>query len=233
MKDIKPVRENITVYGSVSGNYAFRNQKLVWFESTLERDFLHRIEFNDSVLDVVSQPLEIPYITRTGRESSYTPDMLVSFSSDGFYHPECVPKPILAEIKPNKKLNEDWQTLRLKFKAGMAYAKDQGWIFHIYDEFRIRDQYLSNVKFLKRFNRGQFNPEILESLSVMLQQLGHCKINELPAYLWNSEQNVLIGIQHTWHLIATKHFACEMNQPLTNQTRIWVNETKAKFFGNI
>lgn len=233
MKEIQPVRKHLTVYGSISGNYAFRNQKTIWFESTLERDFIRRLEFNDSVLDVISQPVEIPYTTIAGRASTYTPDMLVTFSSEGFYHPECVPKPILAEIKPNKKLKKDWQTLRLKFKAGMTYAKEQGWNFHIYDEKRIRDQYLENINYLKRFNKGQFNPETLERLSVMLQQLGHCKISELAAYLWNSEQHVLIGIQHTWHLIATKHFSCEMNQPLTNQTRIWFNDTNARFYGNI
>lgn len=233
MKEIQSVRKHITVYGSISGNYAFRNQKTIWFESTLERDFIRRMEFNDSVLDIISQPVEIPYVTATGRASTYTPDMLVSFSSDGFYHPECVPKPMLVEIKPNKKLQEDWDTLRLKFKAGIAYAKQQGWLFHIYDENRIRDQYLDNVNYLKRFNKGQFNDDILERLSKMLEQLGHCKICELAAYLWSSEQNVLIGIQHTWHLLAKKHFSCEMNQPLINQTLIWVNDTKAKYYGDI
>lgn len=233
MKEIQPVRKHNIVYGSISGNYAFRNKKIIWFESTLERDFIRRLEFNDAVLDVISQPVEIPYTTITGRASTYIPDMLVIFSSDGFYHSECVPKPILAEIKHSKKLKENWETLKLKFKASLTYAKKQGWNFHIYDEKRIRDQYLENINYLKRFNKGQFNLEILENLSNMLKQIGHCKIGELAAYLWSSEQHILIGIQHTWHLIAIKKILCEMNQPLTHQTRIWVNDTKAKFYGEI
>lgn len=81
MSDIQPVRKHLTVYGSISGNYSFRNSKIIWFESTLERDFIRRLEFNDSVLDIVSQPIQIPYLTKLGRESTYTPDMLVTFSS--------------------------------------------------------------------------------------------------------------------------------------------------------
>lgn len=233
MDDIQSVRKHLTVYGSISGNYAFRNSKIIWFESTLERDFIRRLEFNDSVLDVVSQPVKIPYLTKLGRESTYTPDMLVTFSSENFYHSEYVPKPILAEIKPNKKLQEDWDTLRLKFKAGTSYAKEQGWVFRIYDEYRIRDQYLENINYLKRFVKGQYNPAILVELSDFLRKVGQCRVSELPAYLWSSDQNILIGIQHTWHLIATKQFSCEMSEPLTNKTIIWCNDTSAKYYGDI
>lgn len=231
--NIKPVRKSQTVYGSVSGHYAFRNEKIIWHESTLERDFLRRAEFNDSVLDVISQPVEIPYTTKTGKETTYTPDFLVTFSSDRFYHPECVPSPILAEIKPNAKLQKEWDFLKVKFKAGLAYAKQQGWIFHIYDENRIRDQYLTNINFLRRFHKGQYSPEILDELERTLKAIGHCRINELPAHIFNSESNVLMGISHTWHLIATKRIACEMQQPLSNNTLIWINDSTAKYYGDL
>lgn len=233
IRDIQPVRKSQTVYGSVSGHYAFRNEKIIWHESTMERDFLRRLEFNDSVLDVISQPVEIPFTTEKGIQTTYTPDYLVIFSSEQFYHPESVPKPILAEIKPNIKLKEDWKKFRIKFKAALAYAKEQGWVFHIYDENRIRDQYLENINFLKRFNRGQYDTEILDMLVETLKAIGHCRINELPAHLFKSEINVLRGINHTWHLIATKRIACEMNQKLTNSTIIWVNEAKARFYGDV
>ncbi|WP_029936239.1 heteromeric transposase endonuclease subunit TnsA [Thiomicrospira pelophila] len=233
MHNIQPVRKHLTVYGSISGNYPFRNEKIIWFESQLEKHFLRKLEFNDAVLDVVTQPVEIPYTTEKGNKSTYTPDMLIIFSSRGFYHPESTPKPILAEIKPHKKLKENWPDLRTKFKAGLAYAKEQGWLFHIYDEKRIHDQYLENLNYLKRFNKGQYNQDILDQLVDTLEKIGHCKVNELAAYLFKSETNLLIGIQHTWNLIAKKKISCEMNQPLSNNTVIWVNNPEATYYGGI
>ncbi len=72
-----PVRKAQTVYGSISGNYAFRGEKTIWFESTLERDFILKQEFNNNVIDVIGQPVVIPYITELGNQSTYTPDFLV------------------------------------------------------------------------------------------------------------------------------------------------------------
>ncbi|HAV4660414.1 TPA: hypothetical protein JIT99_20210, partial [Acinetobacter baumannii] len=103
-----PVRKAQTVYGSISGNYAFRGEKTIWFESTLERDFILKQEFNNNVIDVIGQPVVIPYITELGNQSNYTPDFLVQFSSSNCDDFEDFPVPMLIEIKPKKKLAEDW-----------------------------------------------------------------------------------------------------------------------------
>lgn len=66
-------------YGSVSGHFAFRKQKSIAFESTLERDLLTLLEFNDSVDDVIEQPITIEYLNHNDKLVSYTPDFLVYF----------------------------------------------------------------------------------------------------------------------------------------------------------
>ena len=60
--EYSPVRKAQTVYGSISGNYAFRGEKTIWFETTLERDFILKQEFNNNVIDVIGQPVVIPVI---------------------------------------------------------------------------------------------------------------------------------------------------------------------------
>ncbi|EMF9973308.1 Tn7 transposase TnsA N-terminal domain-containing protein, partial [Acinetobacter baumannii] len=100
-----------------SGNYAFRGEKTIWFESTLERDFILKQEFNNNVIDVIGQPVVIPYITELGNQSNYTPDFLVQFSSSNCDDFEDFPVPMLIEIKPKKKLAEDWDKLKPKFRA--------------------------------------------------------------------------------------------------------------------
>ena len=47
--DFKSVRKPKPVYGSVSGYYAFRGEDTIWFESTLERDLLQKLELEDNV----------------------------------------------------------------------------------------------------------------------------------------------------------------------------------------
>ncbi|BDE26210.1 hypothetical protein OCUAc20_47100 (plasmid) [Acinetobacter baumannii] len=76
-----PVRKAQTVYGSISGNYAFRGEKTIWFESTLERDFILKQEFNNNVIDVIGQPVVIPYITELGNQSNYTLTFWCSFQA--------------------------------------------------------------------------------------------------------------------------------------------------------
>ncbi|MBK2025582.1 hypothetical protein AB9G23_00865 [Francisella philomiragia] len=56
-------------YSSVSGNYPFRLEKTVSFESTLERDFISLMEFNPVVLDITEQPVTIEYKNSSNRNA--------------------------------------------------------------------------------------------------------------------------------------------------------------------
>ncbi len=41
------------------------------------------------------------------------------------------PAPLSIEIKPRKKLKEDWNTLRPKFRVAYALASEKAWKFKI------------------------------------------------------------------------------------------------------
>jgi hypothetical protein len=70
-RKIKPTRR------SVSGVHPFRGETSISFESTLERDFLLRAEFLTDVLDVIPQPVQVPFLGVNGQSYIYTPDFLV------------------------------------------------------------------------------------------------------------------------------------------------------------
>ena len=219
-----PVRKAQTVYGSISGNYSFRGEKTIWFESTLERDFLFKQEYNLNVIDVVSQPISIPYITDLGNESTYTPDFLVQFSSTNFDDLDLFPAPLLIEIKPRKKLIDDWAKLKPKFKAAHSFALEKGWKFKIIDESRLYDQYWENINFLKRFRRSYVDVCDQQVLVETLEKLGHSTVNQLPAYLFKDEKNILKAIHQIWTLVAKKEIGCDLYLPFTTETVIWVNK---------
>lgn len=206
---------------SVSGVYMFRCESALEFESTLERDFLVRKEFSLAVLDVVPQPCQIQYRDQgTGRRRFYTPDYLVYFRL-GSRHYEDYPKPLLVEVKPKAEWYKHWRRWLPKWKAAYRYAKDKGWMFHIHDETRIRDQALVNIKFLARFLRMAFPTEESQIVLETVRQMGSATLDYLLARhfmgIYRAE-----GIANIWHLLAARTLDCDISRPLNNFTEVWV-----------
>ena len=111
-------------YSSVSGNYPFKSEKTISFESTLERDFIVLMEFNPLVLDITEQPITIEYQNLNNRKASYTPDFKVDFLAESN-----IPSSYIVEVKPRKFIKSNWVKLREKFKLATSYAKEHGYIF--------------------------------------------------------------------------------------------------------
>lgn len=214
VRKIRPTRR------SVSGMYAFRGRSSIAFESTLERDFLIRTEFCLGVLDIIPQPVEIPFVAANGRVYTYTPDFLVYYRlgnrSFGEY-----PKPVLVEVKPEAQWHKHWREWTPKWKAAWRYAQEQGWKFHIRDESRIRDQAFKNIRFLERYKIMQFPAEESQLALETISQMGCATMDYLLARhfmgLYRAE-----GIAHLWHLLATRQLDCDVSRPLNEFTELWI-----------
>jgi hypothetical protein len=206
---------------SVSGVYMFRNETAIEFESTLERDFLIRKEFALAVLDVIPQPCQIQYRDpRSGRLHTYTPDFLVYYRL-GNRHYEDYPKPLLVEVKPAAEWRKHWRAWLPKWKAAYRYARDNGMVFRVHDETRIRDQTFENIMFLRRYNRMAFPVEESRVVLETVRQMGSATIDYLLARhfmgMYRAE-----GIAHLWHLVASRMLDCDISRPLNNFTEVWV-----------
>lgn len=211
-------------YGSVSGHFSFRKQKSIAFESTLERDLLSLLEFNDSVQDIIEQPITIEYINKNGKQVTYTPDFLVYFNESKVSHLELERKPFLIEVKPRSKLLKDWNILKPKFKIAMRYAKENDMIFKIYDESRIRTQYLKNILFLKRYYRLEYDLSSEDEILSFVHSIGITTIEHVLEYLTSNKESRGLILSHIWHLLSHKKLLCLMKDNLTIQTNIWINE---------
>ncbi len=214
-RKIKPTRR------SVSGFYAFRGDTAIPFESTLERDFLIRSEFSLGVLDVIAQPVRIPFVMPTsGRSYSYTPDFLVYYRLGNRSYSD-YPRPILVEVKPEAEWRKRWRDWLPKWKAAWRHAKEQGWEFHIYDESRIHDQAFENIRFLERYKRMQFPVEESRWVIDNVRRMGASPFHYIVARhfmgIYRAE-----GIAHIWHLLATRQLDCDISRPLNDQTELWV-----------
>ena len=213
MRQIKPTKR------SVSGIYAFKGETAIPFESTLERDFLIRKEFNVDVLDIIPQPVQITFV-KNRRTYPYTPDFLVYYrlSNHSF---EFYPKPQLIEVKPRAEIQTHWSEWKEKFRAARKVSKEQGWIFMVHDESRIRDQAFKNIRFLERYKRMQFPVEDSRAVVETVKQMGlvpfHYLISRHFMGIYKAE-----GISHLWYLLATRQLDCDINLPLSDFTELWI-----------
>ena len=217
---VRPQRKIGPTRRSLSGIYVFRRESPIAYESSLERDFLIRKEFFLNVLDVVAQPVQIPFTGTNGRSYTYTPDFLVVYRLGNREYPD-YPKPALIEVKEKKEWRQHWRRWATKWKAAMRYARDQGWTFHIHDESRIRDQVLENIRFLERYKRMQFAEQESEWIIENLADIGSAPLDRLLQLHFEGTARAE-GIAHLWHLLAMRRLECDISRPLTNITELWV-----------
>ncbi|CUS47637.1 MAG: TnsA endonuclease N terminal [Idiomarinaceae bacterium HL-53] len=221
VRKIKPTRR------SISGVYPFRGEVSIPFESSLERDFIILQEANPRVSRIVAQPVELSYRNSQNRAYRYTPDFLV-------YRDNCFPhdsdhqwKPMLVEVKPLEELRKSFSKLKPKFQSAFAFARSEGFLFHVFDERRIRTTKLENLNFLNRYKRfpfDQYDTEELELLLSRVEVLGQCTIDNLVTSLYKSDKMKLQTLAQVWHLISVSTLACDLSLPLNWQTEVWINE---------
>ena len=212
-------------YGSVSGYFSFRKEKSIAFESTLERDLLTILEFNDSVEDVVEQPITIEYTNRNGRQVTYTPDFLVFFNEPDASLLKIQRKPLLIEVKPHEKLLKHFKEMRYKFKTAIKYAQANDMVFKIFDERKIRTQYLKNINFLKKYLRFSYDTDIENEILSYVNALGDVTVDNILEYFFITDSQKAIGIGQIWNLLASKKLLCDYRKELSLKTLVWVNDT--------
>jgi hypothetical protein len=210
-----------TTRRSVSGIFAFRGEQGIAFESTLERDFLMRMEPVFCVLDVAPQPIRLSYRTRAGRMSHYTPDFLVQYRlADRTW--SAGRRPLLVEVKPRAVLRADWLDLRPKFKAAARYARDNGWEFRIFDEGRIRDATWENAMFLRPYRGQTFARQEVQPVLDTLRSMGDAPVQYLVGRHFLTDPERLRGYALIWSLLARGEIECDFARPLAWDTDVWM-----------
>lgn len=140
MKQVRTFKGN---YRSITGFVSYRGEPLA-YESTLERDFLIYHIFRQDVLDIIPQPISIPFV-KNGISYNYTPDYFVRFKCG-----EAV-RSLIVEVKYREDWQANWREWSNKWKAAIQYCKENGYRFTIYDESRIRHQAFYNVNSLSAY----------------------------------------------------------------------------------
>ena len=115
MRKIGQTRRN------VPGTVVLRNGTAVVQKSTLERNFVIRKDFFLHVVDVIPQPVEIPFIAENGRNERYTLACATARTAPRRRGPARE----LVEAKSAKEWRAHWRRWSAKWNAAWGYTKGQ------------------------------------------------------------------------------------------------------------
>lgn len=200
---------------SLTGNfYSVKENKIVNFESSLERDYIHLLEFDNNVYRYFEQPIKIYY----GNQRYYVPDFFVKFHSSGF-------KDELVEVKYSNDLEENAEKYYEKFEAARNFCNDNNITFKIITEKEIRGGFkLHNAKFLLGYvnPKAGFNEFYIDLLRNILEtKSGVIKIEEALTLATKNESKRGEILYVLLHMLSKRYIHFNENEKLTLNTLIY------------
>lgn len=211
---MKQVRKLKPTYRSVSGRFPYKDTSIP-YESTLERDFLIYQAFREDVIEIVAQPIQITF-EKNGRHYPYTPDFFVRFNDASQL------KPMIVEVKPYEQWQANWRDWLDKWKAMLRYCRENNYIFHIYDESRIRHQGLESINFFNRFKNLNCHEDELATIIKQVEMMGITTVDYLLARFYLGSLQRQQGLRVIYHLLATQKLRCNLFATFNEFTEVWV-----------
>ena len=192
---------------------SLKRNDFVDFESSLERDYIHILEFDENVRYYYEQPLKIEFNDRY-----YIPDFFVEYW-DGSKE--------VIEIKYNIDLIDNASKYVTKFKAAEKFCNSNNLTFRILTETDIRNNYLFNNKFLNAVqirhtsNKSEYFNEF-ELLEQNMKKLKRTTPNKLLNSSTSCELKRAELIQYLWLMIIHKKIKIDLSIKLNMETEIWI-----------
>nr|WP_157535932.1 TnsA endonuclease N-terminal domain-containing protein [Mucilaginibacter sp. L294] len=209
---LKPVRKIRQSNRSITGKRpSLKTNAIQHFESTLERDHIILLEYNDDVESYVVQPVTICY-QHQNRSTRYTPDVAI------YYKAELKRKPELCEIKYEAELKEKQIELAAKFNAAKDYASQNGFVFKVITDIEIRTEYLNTIKFLSRYAGHAIEPNLGEMILAQFDSETQLTPKQLSDRF---PDNAARALHITWQLLANQILDCDKKVPLNMNTTLW------------
>jgi hypothetical protein len=191
------------------------------YESSLERDLLHLLDFDNCVEFYCEQPVTIEYV-HAGVVRHYTPDVLVYYRDD--LEASATLKPTLCEVKYRVDLWQNWTELKPRFMAALRYADQQGWRFKLLTECEIRTDYLANVQFLRQYvGPGEQVFQVDQHLLMSLLRDVRLTTGEELLLMATDDRTKRAELLYTlWSLVAVGLISCDLTRKLSLQTELWI-----------
>ncbi len=182
---------------SIAGNFfSFKNNRMMKFESQLEKKCFLVLEFDDETVSYTEQPLKI---------DNYIPDILVKRKNE---------KDLLIEVKYFSEVEKKKENLMKKLKIVQQYCDDNNMEFKVFTDKDLKYPYFSNISFIYNYSGIKLEKETedkilhliakgnIETLSDAVKNgIDICQVykmifdKKIEIYLWkNINNNTKIGL---------------------------------------
>lgn len=186
----------------------FPSQKLnrmVHWESMIERDAILHFEYHPLVLDYQEQPSIEIYYDRAGDQHQYFPDFRLTFIGS---------EDLFVEVKPVHVLAT--KVVRDKLQAISKRFNEQARLFRVMTEDDIRRQPLfGNLQKLhlasKRASQKMPNEELLRALSGG------------PRWKLANISSQLHGVQNVLRLVQANYLQIDLEKQITDNSDVWAS----------
>jgi len=214
--NLKPTRSITKSHRSITGKKPSKKTGNTHrFESTLERDYITLLEFNDQVDYYLEQPFPIHYL-QDEKDRIYTPDFLVIYKSSANK------KPLLSEIKYKADLQLHGEDYKPKFNAALKFCEENGYRFSVITEDNIRTTFFRNVVFLNWYKLEQIDDGYATLVLTTLLHLKESTPEELVTCCENASTRRERLLYVIWQLVAKTQISCDLNSPIAMNSKIWI-----------
>lgn len=204
---MSPVRKPRNHSKSFTGKFPSQKMnRMIHFESGLEKDFIYMLEFDPRVSSYEEQPVEFRS-SESGKVKKYTPDFGAWISGEYWIY-ECKPTKFLTS-KDNPE----------KFAFGERECSARGWFYQVVTDDLIRKGHkLRNVKYLTSYSRFEVSPVITGKIFSLLMNHKTLRvvdiINLLSSHPANTIQATVFHLAYRHLLVVSLEDAVISNQSI-------------------
>ena len=209
-----PVRKIKKNYRSLTGKlYSLKNQKSIYFESKLERDFFLTLEFDKDVISYEEQPVRLSY-ERNGRTYPYTPDCLVQYTD----RLSCI-----VEVKYSDELKDKKVFLKEKFDQIEDYLNLNDFDFKLFSELDIDPIALENIHFIYNYVTIR-NKHIVSETFEKVKDMDSITYIKLLNALSTNRYKQAEYIPYIWYLVLIGKLEIDLSRAICDHTIIKVTK---------
>jgi hypothetical protein len=194
-------------YRTVGRFFSWKRDAEVQWESALERDFIHHLEYSEAVIKFREQPITVQ-IPSDGRQRRYTPDFY-AIQDTGHY---------VYEVKPAHRAGRShYENL---FKAAEEFFGNHGYRYRVVTEQWIRrEPRLENIKILMRYRTRTVSSAHVDLAHKILAATSPLKISDLASELASSDR----PLATIYQLIAGRFLKVAIDdEPIDPNSMVWV-----------
>ena len=207
-------------YQNVTGRfYSTLLNRLVQFDSLLERDFILLLDLHPNVRWFAEQPMRISVGVEDGPEQFYVPDFLVTFHGGGFLGWR-TRRPWIVETKCSSDLRANWPKFATEVSGGVQGSAQEE--LPLSDRHRVaplRDR-ACQCAISTSYTNADIPPAAIETIVRKVQLSGRTTIGNLSSETMAPIERVDPAV---WvSLSARRLIAAEFCKPFGPQTIVWM-----------